>query len=172
MKAHLFITAYFLILLGSACLTSCNVSKRISNKKEKTKSSSESTSSGSIRQELNEDWTRIYSSLFHRNGNIWIEFDSIAKIDLTPSGMRAIGYNPVIHGNVSTIKKDSLTELGSAVLVIEQDSSRQEQKSSESESESREKNKEQKSQKIAPIIVLVLLVVIALIYAAKQIKLF
>lgn len=172
MKVRAFILAYFLIILASAMLTGCDVTKNIFRKKEKEKTTETTETETSVRQQLTDDWSRIHTALFHRNGQLWIEFDSIAQIDLTPSGMRAIGYNPVIHGQVQSFGRDSTKEERSTVLLIEQDSVTRQEKQSESERQEFKKEKEQKTQKIAPILVLGLLLVIALIYGLKQFKLF
>jgi hypothetical protein len=172
MKLRLLILTYFLLLLCSALLTSCDVTKKIFRKKEKQQLNETIETKTSSRQQLTDDWSRIHTALFHRNGQLWIEFDGIAQIDLTPSGLRVIGYNPVIHGQVESFGKDSTKEQGSRVLLIEQDSAVREERQSQQETQEFKKEKEQKSQKIAPILVLGLLLVIALIYGVKQFKLF
>lgn len=165
----------FLLILASGLLilNSCDVKKRLARHKESTKTETSHESTQLTRTQIDADWSRIGSSLFHRNGSVWIEFDSLSRIEYKPgSGFSAIGYNARLHGNLATTYSDSTAELSSTRARIEKDSTGKSGKTETKKVLNTEKEKEQKSQKIAPILVLSILLIIALLWAGKQYKLF
>lgn len=160
----------FSLILLLCLLSTCDVKKKLSRKKESTETNTEQESISSKRQQLTEDWALVQGNLFHRNGILWIELDSIAQINLTPSGMTVIGYNPVIQGQITTTQKDTTIATGSTTLLVAQDSTTRKKTGKKSKSESTDKEKEQKSQKIAPILVLAILLIIAILYSSKKLN--
>jgi len=165
----------FLLILASGLLilNSCDVKKRLSRHKESTQTTTSNESTQLTRTQIDADWSRIGSSLFHRDGAVWIEFDSISRIDYrSGEGFSAIGYNAKLHGTLATTYRDTTAEVSSTRTRIEEDSTGQTLTTEKKKVLTKEKEKEQKSQKIAPILVLGILLIIALLYAAKQFKLF
>jgi len=163
------------LLLLACCLnlSSCDVIKKVFRKKEVTQTTTTNESTQQRRTQINEDWSRIGSSLFHRNGVLWIEFDGITQIDVGPDQqIRAIGANPIIHGSTAETRRDTTAEVRHTTTRIEEDSTGSATKKEKAKVLTKEKDREQKSQKIAPILVLGILMIIALLYAAKQFKLF
>jgi hypothetical protein len=166
------ITAYCL-LIGCLLATSCDTKKYLTKHQESTQTTTSNEATQLTRTEIDSDWSRIGSSLFHRNGAVWIEFDSLSRIDYLPgSGFSAIGYNAQIHGTLATTYRDTLAEVSTTRTRIEKDSTGKESTIETKKVLTKEKDKEQKSQKIAPILVLSIILIIALIYAVKQFKLF
>ncbi len=164
-----------LLLLLVSCLLalqSCDVIKKTFRKKESTKTETEEESISSRRMKLNDYWTLNQGNLFHRNGQLWIEMDSLAAIDLTPTGMRIVGYNPIIHGQITTTKKDSTIATGVSQLSASEDSTGRKKAENENKSSQSESEKEQKTQKLAPIIVLSIILIIALLYGGKKLNVF
>lgn len=110
------------------------------------------------RQQLNADWSRIGSTLFHRNGLLWIEFDSITRVDISPDHrIRVIGTNPVIHGS----DMDNIS--GSSAAS---------QTAKPSDSNNSQSDEPPSPQKIAPLLVLSLLIIIAILWTSSKLKLF
>ena len=163
----------FLLILAASILTlsGCDVTKRIFKKKEISKTHTEVESTTSRLQELNENWSLNQGNLLHRDSQLTIRLDSISQIDLTPSGVRVIGFNPVIHGQILTTQKDSIIATGSAELFIKDDSTGTKTQKEEKETVNVNREKHQKTQKLAPIIVLSILLIIALLYLASRFKL-
>lgn len=165
--SRLVLAAYLVLLTG------CDITKKIFQSKESTKTESSNESTQLTRTQIDSNWSRIGSSLFHRNGSVWIEFDSLSRIDYRPGqGFSAIGYNARLHGNLATTLKDTTAELSSSTSRIQKDTTSRQTKEEEKKVLKKEKDKEQKSQRIAPILVLSIVAIIALLYAAKQFKLF
>ncbi len=166
-RPHLLILVSFLLLL-----TSCDTKKKLSKHQESTKTETTNEATQLTRTQIDADWSRIGSSLFHRNGSVWIEFDSLSRIDYHPgSGFSAIGYNARLHGNLATTYSDSTAERSITRTRIEKDSTGRSDTSEKKKVLTKDLDKEQKSQKLALIIVLVLLVLIALLYAGKELNL-
>jgi hypothetical protein len=164
-----------LCLLLTACclLASCDTKKHLTKHQESTQTTSDNEATQITRTQIDSDWSRIGSSLFHRDGAVWIEFDSISRIDYSPGqGFSAIGYNARLHGTLATTYRDSTAEVSSTRTRIEKDSTGKESTTETKKVLTKEKEKEQKSQKIAPILVLSILLIIALLWAGKQYKLF
>ena len=147
--------------------------KKTFRKKESTKTETTHESTQLTRTQINSDWSRIGSSLFHRNGSVWIEFDSLSRIDYRPGeGFSAIGFNARLHGNLATTIRDTTAEVASSQTTIEKDSTGKSTSKEEKKVLKKEKEKEQKTQKLAPIIVLSIILIIALLYGGKKLNVF
>ncbi len=157
----------FLILMGS----SCDLTKRIFRKKEKTESSNTSETNTQSRTQLTDDWSRIGSTLYHRNGNLWVEFDGVSGIDISPTyGIRAYGNNARMYGNITSNVRNTNSESQKTTINDQNETKAKNSDVVTVDKEEKEVTKEQKTQKIAPIIVLVILLILALLYAVKKLK--
>jgi len=157
----------FLILMGS----SCDLTKRIFRKKEKTESSNTSETNTQSRTQLTDDWSWIGSTLYHRNGNLWVEFDGVSGIDISPTyGIRAYGNNARMYGNLQSSLKDTISEKQKTDLSDQTTTNSKESVVVKTDTEEKQVDKQQKTQKIAPILVLTILLILALLYAVKKLK--
>lgn len=111
------------LLLSIPCLlASCDV-KKLSRQIESTQTIPINATTQLTRTQIDPDWSRIGTCLFHRNGIDWIEFDSISRIDFRPGeGLRAIGYNPRLHGHLASTYRDSSAKSSTTRTRIEKDS--------------------------------------------------
>ena len=160
----------FLILL---VLSSCDIKKRLSRSKTTTQTTESDETITAKRKQLTEDWSQIGSFLFHRDGLIWIEFDSLTRIDISPTQqITAIGFNPVLRSSASSTYRDTTRTVASSTIYIQEDSTSRSQKQEDKVEQQLERAKDQKTQNIVPILVLSILCIITFLYAANQFKLF
>lgn len=152
-------------------LSSCDVVKKIFRKKETMEKTSSQDSTAQKSTRVNEDWSRIGSSLYHRNGSLWVEFDGLSGIEMRPGyGLTAWGNNARFYGNLATSGKDTISEQGKTEQVTEQAITVSKTQAEAKQSEEKKVDVERKSQKIAPIIVLIILLLLALLYIINKLK--
>lgn len=165
MKYPIYYLAFLLLF------SSCDLTKRIFRKKENTEKSSSEDSTGKKSTRVNEDWSRVGSNLYHRNGSLWVEFDGLSGIEVRPGyGLRAVGNNARLYGNLTSSGKDTISEQGKTETITEQEATTKKTKAEAKETEEKKVEVDRKTQKIAPIIVLIILLILALLYAIEKLK--
>lgn len=122
-----FLLTYFLILLLSAFVTSCRTQKNVSGAKQQSSITTQTTQTdesktSSTDSRTDSSWT-YQGNRIHRDGILWIEFDSLARIDIAPDGaIRATGYAPTLRSHTSETRADTSASLVTSGQFIQKDS--------------------------------------------------